>query len=59
MFRAGTPKMLFDKPGFYDVAPDGKRFLLLKPVAAPDQQTEVHVVLNWVEEVRRRVPAIQ
>ncbi len=41
----------------YDVAPDG-RFLM---VAAPDgrtvRQSEIHVVLNWFEEVRRLAPA--
>ena len=41
----------------YDVAPDGQRFLMLKPVeqeqAAP---TQINVVLNWFEELKRRVP---
>jgi serine/threonine-protein kinase len=65
-FAAGTPRMLFEgqyvpAPGAspnYDVSPDGQRFLMLKPVeqeqAAP---TQINVVLNWFEELKRRVPA--
>ena len=70
-FRPGTPRMLFERPEMqtgaqpgaradYDVSPDGQRFLMLK--AAEQQQsalTQIHVVLNWFEELRRRVPAPQ
>ncbi len=62
----GRPRMLFDAgryinaaadlTGFdYDLAPDG-RFLMVKP--GPDEQTPpgLHVVLNWVGELKRRVP---
>jgi len=66
-FSAGKPKMLFEgrygPPGaggtfpHYDVSPDGQRFLMLKPVeqvqAAP---TQINVVLNWTEELKRLVP---
>jgi hypothetical protein len=42
----------------YDVSRDGQRFLMLKPSeqaqAAP---TQINVVLNWFEELKRRVPA--
>jgi len=59
-FGAGTPKVLF-KGTFassYDVSPDGKRFLMVKPPAASLAPTDqVTVVLNWFEELRRRVPA--
>jgi len=64
-FSAGNPKMLF-QGGYvrtnasfpeYDVSPDGQRFLMLKPVeqaqAAP---TQIDVVLNWTEELKRLVP---
>jgi predicted Ser/Thr protein kinase len=60
VFRAGTPKVLFqgNYGSFYDVAPDGKRFLMIKPPAAAQAPTaQVTVVLNWFEELRRRVPA--
>ena len=66
-FVAGKPRMLFEGPyattpptlvsPFYDVAPDGQRFLMLKPTeqtqAAP---TQINVVLNWSEELKRLVP---
>jgi eukaryotic-like serine/threonine-protein kinase len=64
-FAAGKPRMLFEgkyertpatSPN-YDVSPDGQRFLMLKPdeqgAAAP---TQINVVLNWFEELKRRVP---
>jgi serine/threonine protein kinase/Tol biopolymer transport system component len=64
-FSAGKPRMLFEgqyrptplsNPN-YDVSPDGQRFLLVKPSeqeqAAP---TQINVVLNWFEELKRRVP---
>jgi eukaryotic-like serine/threonine-protein kinase len=64
---AGKPRMLFQgqyvptpPPSsfpFYDVSPDGQRSLMLKPSeqtgAAP---TQINVVLNWFEELKRRVP---
>jgi eukaryotic-like serine/threonine-protein kinase len=64
-FAVGKPRLLFQgqyqpttgtSPN-YDVSPDGKRFLMLKPTeqaeAAP---TQINVVLNWFEELKRRVP---
>ena len=57
-FRAGAPKVLFQGTyvASYDVAPDGKRFLMIKPPAI-SSTGQVTVVLNWFEELRRRVPA--
>ena len=65
-FAAGKPRMLFEGKvrtesgttfANYDVSPDGQRFLMLKPAeqaqAAP---TQINVVLNWFEELKRRVP---
>ena len=64
-FAAGTPRMRFEGPyepapvpiDNYDVSPDGQRFLMIKPSeqaqAAP---TQINVVLNWFEELKRRVP---
>lgn len=38
----------------YDVAPDGEGFLMIRP---PDPASaRIHIILNWVEEVKRRVP---
>jgi serine/threonine-protein kinase len=55
-FRAGTPRMLFEKVSSdYDVAPGG-RFLMLKPATATADSSELHVILNWFDDLRRRVP---
>jgi hypothetical protein len=41
-----------------DVSADGQRFLLLRNVASTDKPvTEMHVVLNWTEELKRLAPA--
>jgi Tol biopolymer transport system component len=45
---ASRPRQLFvsDRLGMtYDPAPDGKRFLMLQPVASPD--SPLNVVVNW------------
>jgi serine/threonine protein kinase/Tol biopolymer transport system component len=64
-FAAGTPRMLFEgryeRAPFpstnYDVSPDGQRFLMLKPnESAEAAPTQINVVLNWFEELKRRVP---
>ena len=56
---AGTPVTLFALPtaydGFratYDVAPDGSRFLMTKPLY-PSDASAVNIVLNWFPELRR------
>jgi eukaryotic-like serine/threonine-protein kinase len=65
-FAAGKPRMLFEgqyvptpatSPN-YDVSPDGQRFLMLKPSESTEAApTQINVVLNWFEELKRRVPA--
>jgi Tol biopolymer transport system component/predicted Ser/Thr protein kinase len=64
-FSAGKPRMLFEgqyqptpaTAANYDVSPDGQRFLMLKPSEqAQAAQTQINVVLNWFEELKRRVP---
>jgi serine/threonine-protein kinase len=60
-FRPGTPRVLFENAEPYDVAPDG-RFLMLKRAsqeAAREQPAELHVIVNWIEELRRRVPPLK
>jgi serine/threonine-protein kinase len=61
-FRAGRPQPLFEGSyfsfglsGSYDVAPDG-RFLMIRPDPEESGPAHVKVVLNWFEEVKRRVP---
>jgi hypothetical protein len=42
----------------YDVHLDGQRFLMLKPIEqAGGAPTQINVVLNWFEELKRRVPS--
>jgi serine/threonine-protein kinase len=63
-FRAGRPRTLFegrylsywDNGNSDDVAPDGTRFLMIEPDPAESGPARVNVVLNWFEEVKRRVP---
>ena len=43
----------------YDIAPDGTRFLMIKPAGAADQTavpTSLVIVQNWREELKRLVP---
>jgi serine/threonine-protein kinase len=63
-FVAGKPVPLFDVRTYffggagrnYDVAPDGKRFAMVKnPVSSVDRAVPLTVVLNWADEVRARV----
>jgi hypothetical protein len=55
-FNPKPPRVLFEKAGGYDVARD-RRFLMIKPPPQTAQRTpEMHIILNWFEELRRRVP---
>ncbi|MGH9255186.1 MAG: protein kinase domain-containing protein [Vicinamibacterales bacterium] len=60
----GKPIMLFEGQyestqvtnANYDVSPDGQQFLMLKASAAlEDAPTQINVVVNWFEELKRRV----
>jgi len=64
-FRAGRPEVLFEgsyvrsRKGssgyqYYDISPDGQRFLMVKAVEGSTGQ--INVVLNWFEELKRLVP---
>ena len=55
-FRVGRPRPLFEGryAEYYDITPDGKHFVMLTEEQA--ELTEMNVVLNWFEELRRRVP---
>jgi Tol biopolymer transport system component len=54
--RVGKPEVLFEGPygQGMSVSPDGKRFLLLREDPSPI--TELRVVVNWDEELKRLVP---
>ena len=65
-FRAGQPTALLAggyaegnyvwSPNF-DIAPDGKSFVMIKADEEWGKATEVRVVFNWFEELKRLVPA--
>jgi serine/threonine-protein kinase len=64
-FRAGTPRVLFEgryemtfpSGTGYDVSPDGKRFIMIKRLESEGASAQIHFVLDWFDEVRRRVRA--
>lgn len=66
-FTAGKPKLLFQsdyvsvsptQPNTaYDVSPDGQRFLMLKETGRAISNTQINIVQNWFEELKRRVPS--
>jgi eukaryotic-like serine/threonine-protein kinase len=68
VFSAEIPKKLFSRspylnsgPGVpWDIHPDGKRFLMMKhpdsAASAGGQWRRIHVVLNWFEELKQKVP---
>ena len=63
-FSAGKPRMLFEGPYLptaglspnYDVSADGQRFLMVKSSEQEQTPTQINVVLNWFEELKRKVP---
>jgi len=61
----GKPRLLFEQPGYmmpspirgYDLSPDGQRFLMVKlGQRKPAPVTEMILVQNWFEELKRLVP---
>jgi hypothetical protein len=68
--RIGTPRRLFEfdpreisligvPVQGYDVAADGQRFYAVqaRPSPPPPVVTHINLVLNWVEELKAKVPA--
>ena len=65
VFVAGKPRLLFEKPGYgsgypiraYDLSLDSQRFLMVKEEQRkPTPVTEIILVQNWFEELKRLVP---
>jgi eukaryotic-like serine/threonine-protein kinase len=67
VWNAGNPVKLFDDPYYhgaaigvgrtYDVAPDGRRFLMVKQAAGSESsETAFIVIQNWFEELQKLVP---
>ncbi len=64
-FSAGKSRFLFDTTGYgqlvnyrdYDISPDGRHFIMVKPGAIAQQPiTEMILVLGWFEELNRLCP---
>jgi serine/threonine-protein kinase len=64
-FAAGKPRLLFEKPGYlgggpirgWDLSLDSQRFLMVKlDQRKPTPVTEIILVQNWFEELKRLVP---
>jgi len=56
--RAGTPHALFEQPNLdWDVTPDGKRFLVRSLPKTEASRARLQVVVNWFDELSRKVPA--
>ncbi len=62
-FLPAAPKALFadsyaeplDTDHYYfDVSPDGRRFLMVKPLDRPKSIVQLDVVLNWFEELKTK-----
>jgi serine/threonine-protein kinase len=56
-FSAARPRLLYEGryQWNYDISPDGERFLMIRePETEP--VTQLHVVFNWFEELKRLVP---
>ena len=66
-FHAGTPTLLFEGQYWhqvglwradYDITPDGQRFLMIQ-LGEQEAVTQINVVLNWFEELKRLAPTEQ
>ncbi len=63
-FTAGKPHRLFERPlesslvywPDYDVTADGQRFVMVKRIDQDETLAQMNVVLNWLDELKRRVP---
>ena len=71
LLRAGKPRVLWTGPyarglssacggagptnSNYDVSPDGQRFLMIQEEEASLIATQIHVLPNWSEELKRQL----
>ena len=65
-FAASSPRFLLEGRSatlgsginaLYDVAPSGQRFIMARGTGPELGSTQMHVVINWAEELKRQVPA--
>ncbi len=57
----GKPRLLFEGDFLvshhdYGLLPDGRHFIMIQPVG-PKPPEELHVVVNWADELKAKVPA--
>jgi serine/threonine-protein kinase len=63
--HVGKPQILFEdkfQEGYlwgrnFDIFPDGKRFIMLTEREQEIKKTQIHVAINWLEELKRLVPS--
>ena len=62
-FSRGRPRLLFEGPyawftptRSYDISPDGERFIMLSMHVNEPGVTQITIVLNWFEDLKKRVP---
>ena len=63
-FSAGVPEAVYEGTFFgeigpqWDIDPRGERFLVIRRAAATEEEIpqELHIVLNWFEELKEKVP---
>ena len=60
-FKAGQPRMLFEGLYFasghdFAITPDGRGFILIRESESQSGPNEMHIVVNWLEELKQRVP---
>jgi serine/threonine-protein kinase len=63
-FKASTPQVLFegeyeeagrpDTPHNYDVTPDGRQFVMLRPYVEPSAPSQLIMALEWFDDLSRR-----
>jgi len=57
-FTASRPELLFEGDyNGWDIARDGKRFLMVKDEAAESAPKHLNLVLDWFEDLKLRAPA--
>ena len=64
-FSSGDPQELFSGPYYrtainrghtYDVTPDGQKFVMIRESESDTSGSEIIVIQNWFEELKRLVP---
>jgi dipeptidyl aminopeptidase/acylaminoacyl peptidase len=58
----GKPRQLFEGDFLlshhdYGLLPDGRHFIMIQPVEGKQTQAELHVVVNWSDELKQRLAA--